>query len=760
MKRFFKVSSVACFVFMFLGMGSIHAVESPICETTNGKCYYISNKQGSGSGTFEDPFGMDDLPKSDIKYCGLSCPACEILQPGDILYFREGRYELLTCPGDGNYYIGYLRTKQSGLPDAPISFKAYPGESVQLIKKNEGSQPILGNCGSDYIVYKGFTLFPNAATGARISGIGVELSHCEIIGQYVATADNHDGIRIQAAENSWIHHNKIYGVTGLSGNSAGIKLYRTKNIIIEDNYIYQNTAGISDKESGINNTYRRNYLNENIDSFYGNNQGNISTIFIYDNVIAGRLELHCLTENAEVHDNLILYNYLTGAWAGATWNTKLWNNIVISKSDKIVAYREPQNAFVNTGDKRHLAYMDYNLYDATPEYRFGEYAPQHTFRPFNISEMQSMGFENNSVAVNSVNDVFVDEASYELLPRWKNSGRYGDAFGPENIKEVLDISRYGTTAKDVKPNGYLAYYPFTGNADDQSGNSKHASVNGATLTTDRFGTPGSAYDFDGSASYIATPIEINPSALPAITMSAWVYPRKTGEGSQQNRRQILSHDDGGFDRSMLMENSQWSAFTGIGCWNTGAAVDLNTWQHIAVVYDTSNIRFYKNGVEYSYGSAPQNGSSVNKLRIGDNPGEWNEFFDGIIDDVRISGRALSHTEIMNIYENNQYVSCIHTDDDLLFYMCAEYYGKKYRFEMNYEPMPFIPDGHYWKMDAATFTETAEGDCIPVVDDLTFDMCAEYQGVPYYFTLDYSPRTDVPEGEFYWKMDVSTLRTAP
>ncbi|CAB1063452.1 hypothetical protein D1BOALGB6SA_8235, partial [Olavius sp. associated proteobacterium Delta 1] len=50
--------------------------------------------------------------------------------------------------------------------------------------------------------------------------------------------------------------------------------------------------------------------------------------------------------------------------------------------------------------------------------------------------------------------------------------------------------------------GLVAYYPFNGNADDESGNGNHGVVNGATVTEDRFGNLGSAYEFDGVSSYI------------------------------------------------------------------------------------------------------------------------------------------------------------------------------------------------------------------------------------------------------------------
>ncbi|TAF12105.1 MAG: hypothetical protein EAZ75_03925, partial [Flavobacteriia bacterium] len=47
----------------------------------------------------------------------------------------------------------------------------------------------------------------------------------------------------------------------------------------------------------------------------------------------------------------------------------------------------------------------------------------------------------------------------------------------------------------VPSNGLVAYWPFSGNANDQSGNGNNGTVNGATLTTDRFGNSNSAYNF-------------------------------------------------------------------------------------------------------------------------------------------------------------------------------------------------------------------------------------------------------------------------
>ena len=50
----------------------------------------------------------------------------------------------------------------------------------------------------------------------------------------------------------------------------------------------------------------------------------------------------------------------------------------------------------------------------------------------------------------------------------------------------------------VPTDGLMAWYPFNGNADDESGNGNDGDVNGATLTEDEYGNSNSAYYFDGN----------------------------------------------------------------------------------------------------------------------------------------------------------------------------------------------------------------------------------------------------------------------
>jgi hypothetical protein len=74
----------------------------------------------------------------------------------------------------------------------------------------------------------------------------------------------------------------------------------------------------------------------------------------------------------------------------------------------------------------------------------------------------------------------------------------------------------------VPTNGMVGWWPFNGNANDESGNGNNGTVNGATLTTDRFGNANQAYSFDGVDDYIK--IQNSPNFLnQEYSVSIWFY---------------------------------------------------------------------------------------------------------------------------------------------------------------------------------------------------------------------------------------------
>ena len=166
-----------------------------------------------------------------------------------------------------------------------------------------------------------------------------------------------------------------------------------------------------------------------------------------------------------------------------------------------------------------------------------------------------------------------------------------------------------------------------------------------------------ALDFDGSNDYINTNIDISHTVYPEFTFEAWVYPTRVGYGSRQA---IFSHDNCCYDRGVIIESgtSSWGVAVGGNLWIAGS-VDVNQWQHIAVVYDevSKTAKFYKNGIESVYSGGPTNFStSSNPMWLGRNPG-YNEPFQGAMDDVRVwnTVRDLSDisTEMNNCLVGNE-----------------------------------------------------------------------------------------------------------
>lgn len=441
---------------LLTGKGNLAAVggASPICEATGtGKCYYVSNKTTSGAGTFADPFGMADF-RQPSTYCNTAGVANSVMKPGDYMYFRGGQYTLPAC-SSGAYYTAAIHPKMSGTPSQPITFKAYPGETPILSAGPGGSVAVLStmdkSTGYNYIRFMGFTV--KSGKVYLWGSEGSEFSYNDVEGKNnPGNTGTNVAVHIQDSKSLWIHHNDIYGSQGSGGNNAGIQVFRGTDLIVEDNYIHDNIANINDKESGVRNLYRKNYLKNANTAWYGNNQpANVSfgrpthaSYSIYENVIDGHVDLHFLTDGAEIHDNLFLKSSMVGSQSGQIWNSKIWNNVVISPATNVRAYREPYAYLVTSGPTSHFGFFDNNFYTASPVYEFGQYAPRPQIN-FDLSQMQSKGFETNSKVVLPT-DIYVDQVSYQLKAPYTTAGRYGDAVGPDNVAEILDLKRYGPLA--------------------------------------------------------------------------------------------------------------------------------------------------------------------------------------------------------------------------------------------------------------------------------------------------------------------------
>ncbi len=216
----------------------------------------------------------------------------------------------------------------------------------------------------------------------------------------------------------------------------------------------------------------------------------------------------------------------------------------------------------------------------------------------------------------------------------------------------------------IPTDGLVAYYSFNGNANDGSGNSNNGTVYGATLTADRFWNANSAYSFDGVNDYIMIPSNSSLDIKEDITIAAWV---KFNNLSNNNYSQILWRGDSQYAQDpyslyVLADNVGFRRDINTGTGNDIKNItknigdlDINIFHLLVGSYDRTNgiMRLYIDGnmgiEEYMPGMSQYITSSMWNVIGAVDYGNW-QFFNGIIDDIRIYNRALSNIEIKVLYQ--------------------------------------------------------------------------------------------------------------
>jgi hypothetical protein len=207
------------------------------------------------------------------------------------------------------------------------------------------------------------------------------------------------------------------------------------------------------------------------------------------------------------------------------------------------------------------------------------------------------------------------------------------------------------------PPELIGFYPLDGDARDASGNGNHATaVKGIQFVA---GREGQAAQFAGATgSYIDLPINASQAALPRMTWGAWVRPAVV-DGVH---REILSTDNGGFDRVLTIDDRLGSALTGQGprfaafCGQHGvvpsrSAPASGEWTFVAAVYDgpANRMALYvgnsKTDKLTARTASTAIGPSLPFIRVGMHAGGVEEPFVGEIDNVFVFRGVLGLEEI-------------------------------------------------------------------------------------------------------------------
>jgi hypothetical protein len=207
----------------------------------------------------------------------------------------------------------------------------------------------------------------------------------------------------------------------------------------------------------------------------------------------------------------------------------------------------------------------------------------------------------------------------------------------------------------VPTDGLVGYWPFNGNANDESGNANNGVVNGATLTTDRFGNTNKSFSFNGTSDFINLGNIFNN--LQTFSFTCWFL--RSDDSINGEYYEIFSKQ---FCFSFSLHNTTNKFHVNFGNGQVYNIIPFESisditnlnWHNVTITRSlpSGEIKLYYDGQLENSGIITTSGINTYDLQIGSKyivPGVDNPWFKGLIDDIGIWNRALTQDEIANLY---------------------------------------------------------------------------------------------------------------
>lgn len=225
-----------------------------------------------------------------------------------------------------------------------------------------------------------------------------------------------------------------------------------------------------------------------------------------------------------------------------------------------------------------------------------------------------------------------------------NDGRGGIAV------DSIIVSVRDTTIQQT--GDLVAFYPFSGNANDLSGFNNNGTVSGALLTADRWGNTASAYSFDGVNDNIRVLSSTSLNFQNSVTINFWI---KVGEFFEREAYP-LSHGnwENRWKISITNKHIRWTVKTDQGTKDLDSETELilNTLYNVTALYNGSDYEIYINGeldaLSSFSGLIPT--TTIDLMISQVLPGNTQYNFKGVLDDIRIYNYALSYNSIQSLYD--------------------------------------------------------------------------------------------------------------
>lgn len=234
---------------------------------------------------------------------------------------------------------------------------------------------------------------------------------------------------------------------------------------------------------------------------------------------------------------------------------------------------------------------------------------------------------------------------------------------------LITSINYAQIPPYVSSNNLVGWWPFSGNANDESGIGNNGTVNGAVMETDRFGNANNSFSFDGIDDFIE--VDLNTTLPIGLSISVWVssnlpssqfehkgivWSRLSGPSGNppfpaNQATGIMIHPNG-----ILCTASDGNSIVQIQ--DTGQYYNDASWYHLVFTYDVNSgyTKIFVNGIEsksiQSINLSPID-LAYNTIKIGKDEitGYGNRHWNGLIDDIGIWNRALTDCEIKNLYNS-------------------------------------------------------------------------------------------------------------
>jgi hypothetical protein len=212
----------------------------------------------------------------------------------------------------------------------------------------------------------------------------------------------------------------------------------------------------------------------------------------------------------------------------------------------------------------------------------------------------------------------------------------------------------------VPTNGLVGWWPFNGNANDESGNGNNGVLTGVQSTSNRLGIQNSALLFNGSSSItIPHNSKLNSDF---ISFSLWFNTNSKNFGSLiYKTSSSAKNEQFGCVLNYPVENSTvWSVKNGNNCANPGAGwqtttmnkpISTGNWHHLVCTYDGQFSKVFLDGkliVEDTFQPSKID-NCIGDINIGKGYDD-NYYFNGKIDDLAIWNRPLNVHEIYRLYK--------------------------------------------------------------------------------------------------------------